>query len=322
MGARGVAAASLLVLASCGGGGGGSTPTTLPSSPSGLGASTLLTVISGETGAPVPGVAVTVGSQRLTTDSTGQVRVADGAGLGSLIDFVHPAYLDRQTTVRAGVAQHTLWPRTSPSGMNEHYTATIVYTYASNDPPSATGSTPLIRLARGTTQVVVVPSAEILADGAAMEAHYRAAQAATDATAGEVAYLLAPSRPAAGVVFTSVVDASISYCVQRTARAVMFGTYRGLELTGGNIVFCELAFARASTVTHEFGHTLGLQHSPEPSDVMGVPFSNSRMPTFGARESLAVRLTMQRSAGNRYPDNDRPQTAAASAPPERTVACR
>jgi hypothetical protein len=321
-GSRGVGPAFVAAWVAGCGGGGPSTPTPpVPTPPSGVGAGSALTVVSGETGAPIAGVSVNTGGQTFTTDDTGQVRLPNGAPFGTPVDFVHPAYLDRQTSVRAGVTRFALWPRTSPTGVNEHYTATLVYTYASNDPPSATGSTPLIRLARGTTQVVVVPSPEILADGLAMEQHYRAVEAANAATGGEVVYALAPSRPAAGVIFESRVDPTIPQCVSRTALAIMQGTYRNLELTGGAMIFCDIANARTHTVTHEIGHTLGFQHSPDIIDVMGTPFTRSRSAAFGPREALAVHLMMQRSAGNRFPDTDR-GAAAADVTTERVTVCR
>jgi hypothetical protein len=281
----------------------------------------VLTVVSGETSLPIAGVTVNFGSGTVTTDDAGQVRLPTTLGFSSAIDFVHPGYLDRVTSVRAGVTRFPLWPRTSPIGVNEHYTATLVYTYSSTDPPSTPGSTPLLRLARGTTQVVVVPSAEILADGRAMEEHYRAAATATAATGGEVSYLLAASRPASGVVFESRVDPTIPQCVSRMFLAIMQGTYRNLELTGGTITFCDISNARTSTVAHEFGHTLGLQHSPDSGEVMGVPISPRRPFTLGPRETLAVHLMMQRPAGNRFPDNDRAGSAAAAVG-ERVISCR
>jgi hypothetical protein len=266
-------------------------------------------------------VTVNVGSGTLTTDDAGQVRLSSTLTFGSPIDIVHPAHLDRLTRARAGVTRFTLWPRTSPTGVNEHYTATLVYTYASTDPPTPTGSTPLIRLAPGTAQVVIVPSAEILADGEAMERHYRAVESATAATGGEIRYVLAPSRPPSGVVFESRIDPTIQQCTARTALAITQGTYRNLDLVGGSIVFCDIANARTSTTVHEIGHTLGLHHSPDPGEVMGQPFSRSRSATFGPRESLAVRLMLQRSAGNRFPDSDRGGTGAAGLS-ERVIACR
>ena len=273
----------------------------MPTPPSGVGAGSALTVVSGETGTPIAGVTVNTGvrrpSRRTTRDKCGS-RTERPSGPRST-SSIPPTWTARPPCARAS-PRFALWPRTSPTGVNEHYTATLVYTYASNDPPSATGSTPLIRLARGTTQVVVVPSPEILADGLAMEQHYRAVEAANAATGGEVVYALAPSRPAAGVIFESRVDPTIPQCVSRTALAIMQGTYRNLELTGGAMIFCDIANARTHTVTHEIGHTLGFQHSPDIVDVMGTPFTRSRSAAFGPREALAVHLMLQRSAG-RFP---------------------
>jgi hypothetical protein len=309
----------LVLIVSCGGDS-GSGPGGVGPSQSGLSSGTVLTLVSGETGGPVAGASLTLGPQTLTSDAAGEVRLTAAAPIGTALDIVHPAYLNRQSTVRSGTgARFALWPRATGSGLSEHYTATIVYT-AAGDTPTPTGDAAMTRLPRGTTTVVVVPSADLLADGAAMEAHYRGVAAVTEATGGAVTYALSPSRPSAGVVVTTRLDPQDSRCVEGGIRAYTRGTYQGLELMSSEIVFCGVGVSRSATIGHELGHTFGLRHSPDERDIMSFQFATSRATTFGPRESLVMRLMLDRPPGNRYPDNDRSATASTAAS-ERVTVC-
>jgi hypothetical protein len=316
---RSVVASTLLLLASCGGEDRGSTPTTVPPRPSGLDAGTVLTMVSGETAAPVAGVTVTIGSQALTSDAAGQVRLMALAPLGTAIDIVHPDYLDRLSAVRTGTGQRfALWPKANSSGLSEHYTATLVYTSTADDAP--TGESALQRLRRGITTVVVVPGPELLADGPSMEAHYEAVANVNAATGGAVTYVLAPSRPPSGVIVTTRLDPQDSRCQEDNIRGYARGTYQGLELVSAEVVFCSTSAARSATVGHELGHTFGLRHAPDDRDLMFFQFSNRRATAFGPRESLLMRLMLDRPPGNRYPDNDRGATTSAAIS-ERITVC-
>jgi hypothetical protein len=307
------------LLAACGGDR-GSGPSDVGSR-SRLESGSTLTLVSGETGAPVAGASVTIGAQTLTSDASGQVRLSSDAPLGASIDIVHPAYLDRQSTVRTGTASRfALWPRANGSGLSEHYTATIVYT-AVADPPAPTGGDALARLPRGTATVVIVPSSEVLADVLAMDAHQRAVSAIVEATGGAVSYTLAASRPASGLVVTTRVDPDASRCREGDVRGYTRSTYEGLELRSAEIVFCDVNVSRSSTVGHELGHTFGLRHSPDDRDLMFQRFVPGRATTFGPRESLVMRLMLDRPPGNRFPDNDRGAVFTSSAT-ERVVICR
>ncbi len=285
-----------------------------------LTAGTVLTFVSGETGGPVAGASVAIGSQALTTDGAGQVHLVAAAPLGATIDVVHPAYLERQSAVRSGTGERfVLWPKSTGTGLSEHYTATLVYTEPS-DPPGPTGSAALTRLPRGTATVAVVPESEVLADGAAMDAHARGVAAVNDATGGAVTYLLTPTRPANGVVVTTRVDPRDSRCSEGSIRAYTRSTYQGMELQGASIIFCSAGVARSPTIGHELGHTFGLRHSPDDRDLMFFQFAQGRATTFGPRESLVMRLMLDRPAGNRYPDNDR-GVSASLATSERVTVC-
>jgi hypothetical protein len=85
------------------------------------------------------------------------------------------------------------------------------------------------------------------------------------------------------------------------------------EIVGGSIVHCSLDAARSPTATHETGHTFGLRHSPEPSELMAAVFTSARSASCGPRERLAMRLMLQRAGGNRFPDEDRSVQPTATA---------
>ncbi|HET9317814.1 MAG TPA: hypothetical protein VFQ51_19625 [Vicinamibacteria bacterium] len=312
-----LAVPALVLLASCGGDK-GATPSGTGSS-SRLGAGAVLTVVSGETGGPVAGATLTIGSQVLTSDGAGAVRLAAAAPIGTTIDIVHPAYLDRLTTVRSATSlRFALWPKATSQGLSEHYTATIVYTAA--DEPGTTGDSALTRLPRGASTVVVVPGPDLLSDAAAMDAHSRAAAALTEATGGAVTYTVSANRPSAGVVVTTRVDPSDSRCVEGGIRAYTRSTYQGQELQSAQVIFCSFGVSRSATIGHELGHTFGLRHSPDARDLMYFQFAQGRATTFGPRESLVMRLMLDRPAGNRYPDNDRTASGSA-ATSERITVC-
>ena len=314
----------LAALAAACGGDGPTTPSRPASSPapvSGLAAGTVVTVVSGGTALPLAGVTIAVAGQTVVTDGSGQARLPGAAPVGAPVDLTHLGHLDRQTTIRQATGpRFTLWPRTSADGLTEHYTASLVYT-GTADPPPPIGASMLQRLPAGTSAVVVVPSPALLEDGRAMEAHADAVRTITEATGGTVSYLLAPSRPPSGVVITTRVDPVDTLCVGGDLRGFMRGMYRGSELTSGDIVFCEDSVARSATIAHELGHTFGLRHGPEPNDLMFFRFGNRRATGFGPRESVVMRMMLDRPAGNRFPDSDRGVTSS-SAVEERVVVCR
>ena len=236
-----------------------------PPQPTGLAAGSTVTVVSGATGAPLAGVNVTIGGQAVVTDAGGQARVPAAAPLGTMVDLTHPSHLDRQTRVRTSTGERfTLWPRTTPDGLDEHYTAKIVYTDSVIDPPATVGALALWRVPQGTDTIVLVPSAELLADGAAMEAHAAAARSATDASGGRVRVLLSQAAVSTGnsIVVTSRIDAADPECVANRVRGYMDGEYGNYVIVSGAILFCDMQIARSSTVVHELGHAFGLQHAP------------------------------------------------------------
>jgi hypothetical protein len=184
---------TILPLGACGGSSNRSPvaagPVATPA-PTGLSAGTALSVVSGETGAPVAGARLVVAGRELAADGGGQAILAETAGPGTFVDVIAAGFLDRQTLVRSDrVARHALWPRTSPVGIDEGYTADIVY---------ASASQPMRRLRAGTTRVFVVVSDQIRGDDSANAAHQQGVDAINDALEGRVVYALSPTRPSEG----------------------------------------------------------------------------------------------------------------------------
>ena len=120
-----------LLLVACGESG-PSSPSSAPAAapPKGrtAAAASLLTVVSGETGEPVPGATVIVAGVPYETDAAGQVNVAERASPATLLDIVAPNFFDRQTIWRSPTeARFSLWPRSSTAtGLTEEITLRLV----------------------------------------------------------------------------------------------------------------------------------------------------------------------------------------------------
>src|SRR5262245_48308655 len=189
-------AAGSLLLGACGGGSAtGPSDVSVPAPA--RSAESVLTLVSGETGAPIAFATVTAGGQVVNSDAAGTVRLPAGAAPGSSVEIRHPSFLDRVSALRTGETRLALWPRTTASGLDENYTATLVYTDTSSQD---TGSSFLLRLPQGTRSVAVVPSGELQSDGEAMATHSEAVAAMNEALGGAVSYSLSTVRPASGVV--------------------------------------------------------------------------------------------------------------------------
>ena len=315
---RALAAASLLWLAACGGSNSteptvATTPRSNPR-PNELVAGTTLRISAGETGDGVDGAVVTVAG-RSYTSAAGIVTLVETAPLRSEVTIVAPDMLERKTLLRdVATTLFTLWPRTSVTGVDEDFTRTLVYTRGD----ASLGA--LRRWRRGTTRVVVVPSEELRANDAAMAAHQDAVDRTTAATGGQVVYVLGDAVPATGgYVETRIGGEGDELC--RTTNVLAFAqTFtNGGEIVRGVVAYCDPKAARNSVVAHELGHTFGLQHSPEKGDLMYRFFNGHGAVEFGPRESLEMRLMLQRPSGNVFPDDDRAVSAAAGAGAQLTV---
>jgi len=306
----------MLCSLACGSGSDGGSPQTASSLPTpppdSLASGTVLTVVSGEDDRPLAGVKAILAGREYTSNDGGQVTLAESVRFGSLVDLTATGFLSRQTTLRSsGGTLFLLWPQMTASGIDETFTAQVVYTESAATEPASQGSAILRRLSEGTTQAFVVLSQQILQDDRAHQAHVAGVDAVNAWIGGCVRYVLAGAPVAGGVVFEARVDGARVDC--NSARATFFGRYNGRgEITGGEIVYCELETARTGTVTHELGHSVGLQHSfVRREEVMAPFYSRSRSAVFSAREGLVMSLLFERRAGNRFPDSDRSVVGAA-----------
>jgi hypothetical protein len=161
--------------------------------------------------------------------------------------------------------------------------------------------------------VFVALSDAIKEDDRAHFAHEEGLAMLNAALAGRVVYVLAPSRPPAGVVFDSRVDPADPVCAEN-ARILAFTALnvQSGETTGGRVVFCGLDATRKEIVAHELAHTVGLQHSPDARELMASIYTRFSRPDFGSLEVLSMSLLFERRGGNRFPDNDRDVPASGS----------
>jgi len=317
----------LVFLGGCGGGGGAAgpsnpstpvtpaTPAPTPTPAGPIPAGTVIAVVSGETDQPVAGASVGIGGQTQRTDGSGQLVLGSAQDPRAPVEIRANGFLDRDTLLRSpGATRFTLWPRTSATGLSESYTSVLVYTNAGLT-GGTPGTDPMQRL-RPDLPPYLVPSQPILDDPAAVAAHQQAINAIAAATQGQVVYTLAAQRPTiAAAITTRVADSRDANCSSNTLGYASY-VARDDEIAGAGIVFCRLDVARSmAVVTHEVGHTFGLQHSPDPQELMHGTLRANQNTAFSAREALTMRLMLQRRGGNRFPDDDRSLTVAT----ERTV---
>ena len=312
----------------CGGSGsGGGAAPAAPSQPAALAAGARLTFVSGETGQPVGGAAVTIAGKAYTTTSAGEIAVADPVAPSASLDVTRPDFLDRHTLIRTSAdTRFTLWPKASPTGLDEDFSVIVAYTPTNDEHCEWTlvGETRLDRLSAGTTRVYVEVSPEIADDPGgrpfppAMRAHEDGIQLLNDALGGRVTYILTTQAPANEFVFKARVDPTELGC--QVAAAFFDGDYRDrYTIVGGSVVYCDITSARNShTVAHEFGHSFGLRHSRGLGDIMvgscAIGHRSSELGrVFSAREALLMALMLQRRPGNHWPDDDRTAPATTSA---------
>lgn len=285
-------------------------PTAAPSGPA------VLNLVSGETLTPVAGARVTVAGEAYTSDSSGRVFLQAAS---SDLDIEASDYLERRTLLSGD--RFTLWPRSSPTGLDEEGTARLVY--GCDAPGCPGGGGPLVRLPRGAA--VLVASPELLRDARAMEALEEGARLLTAATHGEVAVDVAAGPRAGAVPVFVKVDRRDAVILAQGAGAV---TRREVsarsEIVRATVTFRSRELARRlPLVLHELGHVYGLSHSGRIGDIMWPGPEIYLRHDFSARERLTVALMLQRSPGNRLPDDDRAVHLARSdrQPVTSVIAC-
>ena len=289
-------------LTACGGGNESVGPNAVAAAPTAMSGvlrvGTAVEVASGESGEKIDGAVFTVNGREYTS-SQGQITLTEAVALTSEVRIVAPGMLERRTLLREPRApRFALWPQTSTSGMDEAYTRAIVYSHPE-------GAGPLRRLSRGTTHVAVVPSEDLRGEEE-MAAHREAAERVTAASGGQVVYTVETQRPASGVyVETRLARENDDLCAGHNILAFEQDFIRSAETVRAVIVYCDPKSARTAVVSHEMGHTFGLYHSPDSKELMYAFFDGHGAVDFGARESLEMRLMLQRPGGNQFPDDDR-----------------
>jgi hypothetical protein len=316
------------LLSTLGCGGSPSTPTSPSGPPSGpsIAAGTIFRLRSGETDLPVVGASITLSAQSsagpfnavYASDAAGQFVLDRTVLLSStpLLDVSASGFLVRTTILRSDETTISLWPSSSPTGLNDDFSSTVAY--STSTCPAVNSGSSLLRRTPSSVRSVNVSFDSSIQDQAAETAHQQAIARLNDATGGQPAYQFV-SGVAGGVSMVSEIDPNNATCSTGDGplRATVVLTTANGEIISGRMVYCSLGAARsAELVLHELGHTIGLYHSSSAADVMYC--SVGRPLAFSSRERLLMRLARQRRAGNRWPDNDRSSSSPLSSRAIRT----
>jgi len=295
-------------LVSCGGGGGSPATPVLPTPPpSGWPAGTVLSLVSGETGAPIAGAQVIVaGLPPHVADAAGQATMQTTAAEGATVDVEAAGFLTRQTLVRHSLTRLTLWP--DHARLPGSYTKALVYT--SSAVGDSTSRVPLERLPPHVRTLALEPSDQLKADPQTMAAHRQAVDYFNAAVQGQVVFAVGG---AADLIVPTRIDATYSSCEGRADRLLALTWVSRHEVSRAEIVFCSEKPTHLPTpIAHELGHVFGLRHSADGSDVMCRYYDSGAEHGFTDRETLAMSLLLLRRGGNAWPDNDRTATASGT----------
>ena len=284
-------------------------PANVPS----ISAGTVVSLRSGETDQPVADATISLSGQSqtgtfstvYTTSAAGQFTLDRTVVLSStpLLEATAPGFLVRTTTLRSDETTMSMWPASSPTGLDEAFSSTIVYS-VSACPAVNTGRSLLTKIPSSTATVHVAFDST-LQDAAAEAAHRQAIDRLNAALGGSPQYQLIGAVDER-TSFIAGINPNHSTCTAgpEPLRAATVLNLTGRSIDGGRLIYCSLDAARsAGLVLHELGHSLGLGHSDTTDDVMYC--SAGRPVSFSAREKLVVKLMGQRRAGTRWPDNDR-----------------
>ncbi len=275
-------------------------------------------IVSGETGRLVAGARVVIAGREHTSDGSGQLTLEELASNGVSVDIHAPGFLDRQTIVRRGEqTTFELWPSESPTRLDSDYTRALVYLSASLGDQGELE--PLNRPSLDVGRVAIVPTGAIPLDPRAMQTLRDAAAEMTNALGGAVVYSVGEDPGAAPI--TLLVEPQNESIVDENLRAFTRCWMTRLVITRCEIVFRDVEVVRSNTTLHELGHTFGLNHSPDRSEIMGV--RRVRSPEgFSPRERLAMTLMLKRLPGNLFPDNDRQAPALRALGEQSRILCR
>jgi hypothetical protein len=324
-----VSALSLAAHSACGGGGPAAPTRAVPVTPA---AATRLVVVSGETGQPIAGAAVTVDGRGHATDAAGEVLLDELARPGAMVDVVVPGFFDRQTILRVGTSRMSLWPRQSLTGLNEHTTAELVYTPGAQCCPAETvAAAPLRRVHPTIANFTVVLPARYRGNDGIRAAFQEAVSLAGAASGARVVFTLADEG--AGPRIDVAVGPDPANRPNVAAVAERQFDAQGY-ITGGRILFVIEGYLSGerprwelvTIVAHELGHFLGLGHSTTPGLMSVVAGRGNNYAYFAANrdfspaEKLVIDLMYDRRSGTRFPDNDRLAAATSAARSDR-ISC-
>ena len=342
--ARPLVATLLVALAGCGGGG-SSAPTPLitptPAPAAQLAAGSVITVVSGDDGAPVAGASVQIGGAGYKSDPAGRLTLTAPAPVGgvsspqgALVVIEAPGFLTRRTLLRsASETEFALWPSSIPGkGVDEKLTSLLVYTSAVYCCPDQGGYTARASLTRmRAPRAVSVGMPDAYRDSVVSEWVQDAMALANEASEGVVTFIYSGS-PSGDV---QIKENFTGATPQGTPAAGYFtALIEGGYIRGGEITLSAADWASDPPATwprifqyqqkyvwklrhlrhivaHELGHCLGLQHHEERTGMMtsfrdykAFEYFLNATEFFTPPEVALLRLAYRRPPGNLFPDSD------------------